>query len=67
MMRRVSSGGIMIDAQWRAPDAAWLRWSTVSVIPGWLPSDFGRTKVPFATAVRHHAVPFLNLGFIGAF
>jgi hypothetical protein len=42
-MRRDSSGGIMIDDQWRAPDAAWLRWSTAGVVPGWLPSDFGRT------------------------
>jgi hypothetical protein len=31
-MRRDSSGGIMIDDQWHAPDAAWLRWSTASVV-----------------------------------
>jgi hypothetical protein len=65
MMRRDRRGWIMIDDQWRAPDAAGLRWSTASVVPGWLPSDFGRIKVPFGTAVRPHAVPFLNLGLIG--
>jgi len=49
----------MVDDQRPAPDAAGRHGTTASVVSGWLPSDFGRIKVPFATAVRPHAVFFL--------
>ena len=54
----------MIDGQWRAPDGAWLRRSRAGVVPGWLPSDFGRIKAPFGTGVGHESV--LNLGLLCA-